>query len=254
MKKLKFLMGLLFRQDTMLVSVTSEEEAYTSVKNLALELKKKLETKEAGLPVLHMVLGQKNEGFLTAGQVQFVARTGNYRKAGLPYTGALRILKVALSYDYLWINIRVKGGAYGCMSGFGVMGASYFTSYRDPNLGATNEVYEGVTDYVKNFHVDERDMTKYVIGTISEIDTPLTARSKGLTFHDGLAVSYHTGRGTERRDEILSATEKDIQKLAPYMEAILKTGSLCALGGEERIKKEKELFGEIKPLIGSEGC
>ena len=77
----------------------------------------KAETKEAELPVLHMVLGQKNEGFLTAGQVQFVARTGNYRKAGLPYTGALRILKVALSYDYLWINIRVKGGAYGCMSG-----------------------------------------------------------------------------------------------------------------------------------------
>ena len=58
----------------------------------------------------------------------------------------------------------------------------------------------------------------------------------------------------KERDEILSATEKDIQKLAPYMEAILKTGSLCALGGEERIKKEKELFGEIKPLIGSEGC
>ena len=183
-----------------------------------------------------------------------MARTGNYRKAGLPYTGALRILKVALSYDYLWINIRVKGGAYGCMSGFGVMGASYFTSYRDPNLGATNEVYEGVTDYVKNFHVDERDMTKYVIGTISEIDTPLTARSKGLRSMTAW-LSHTTQEEVQKeRDEILSATEKDIQKLAPYMEAILKTGSLCALGGEERIKKEKELFGEIKPLIGSEGC
>ena len=87
--------GAAFPSGTMLVSVTSEEETYISVKNLALELKKKLETKEVELPVLHMVLGQKNEGFLTAGQVQFVARTGNYRKAGLPYTGALRILKVA---------------------------------------------------------------------------------------------------------------------------------------------------------------
>ena len=85
------------------------------------------------------------------------------------------------------------------MSGFGVMGASYFASYRDPNLGATNEVYEGVTDYVKNFHVDERDMTKYVIGTISEIDTPLTCEKQRPTFYDGLAVSYHTGRGAERK-------------------------------------------------------
>ena len=97
-------------------------------------------------------------------------------------------------------------------------------------------------------------MTKYVIGTISEIDTPLTARSKGLRSMTAW-LSHTTQEEVQKeRDEILSATEKDIQKLAPYMEAILKTGSLCALGGEERIKKEKELFGEIKPLIGSEGC
>lgn len=253
-EKLKHLMGLLFRQDTLLVSVTCEEENYISVKKLSLNLKEKLETRAAALPPLHMALGQKNEGFLTAGQVQFVARTGNYRKAGLPYTGALRILKVALSYDYLWINIRVKGGAYGCMSGFGVMGDSYFASYRDPNLGATNEIYEGVTDYVKNFHVDERDMTKYVIGTISELDTPLTPRSKGLRSMTAWLAHITREEVQRERDEILSATEEDIQKLAPYMEAILKTGSICALGGEERMKKEKELFGELKPLIGGEEC
>ena len=224
------------------------------MKKLSLNLKEKLETRAAALPPLHMALGQKNEGFLTAGQVQFVARTGNYRKAGLPYTGALRILKVALSYDYLWINIRVKGGAYGCMSGFGVMGDSYFASYRDPNLGATNEIYEGVTDYVKNFHVDERDMTKYVIGTISELDTPLTPRSKGLRSMTAWLAHITREEVQRERDEILSATEEDIQKLAPYMEAILKTGSICALGGEERMKKEKELFGELKPLIGGEEC
>ena len=253
-EKLKHLMGLLFRQDTLLVSVTCEEENYISVKKLSLNLKEKLETRATELPPLHMALGQKNEGFLTAGQVQFVARTGNYRKAGLPYTGALRILKVALSYDYLWINIRVKGGAYGCMSGFGVMGDSYFASYRDPNLGATNEIYEGVTDYVKNFHVDERDMTKYVIGTISELDTPLTPRSKGLRSMTAWLAHITREEVQRERDEILSATEEDIQKLAPYMEAILKTGSICALGGEERMKKEKELFGELKPLIGGEEC
>lgn len=196
-----------------------------------------------------MALGQKNEGFLTAGQVQFVARTGNYRKAGLPYTGALRILKVALSYDYLWINIRVKGGAYGCMSGFGVMGDSYFASYRDPNLGATNEIYEGVTDYVKNFHVDERDMTKYVIGTISDIDTPLTPSLQGSR---GLSAWY-SGVTDEmlkkEREEILNATVEDIRALAPITKAILETGAVCVVGNEDKIKADSEIFKEIKPLF-----
>lgn len=54
---------------------------------------------------------QKNEAFQTSGQVQYVALCGNFEREGYDYTGALRILRVMLSYDYLWINIRVKGGA-----------------------------------------------------------------------------------------------------------------------------------------------
>ena len=84
-----------------------------------------------------------------------------------------------MGYDYLWINIRVKGGAYGCMSGFGKNGDTYFASYRDPKLRATNEIYEKIPEYLKEFDADERDMTKYIIGTISEMDTPLTPILKG---------------------------------------------------------------------------
>ena len=72
-----------------------------------------------------------------------MARTGNFIDHGASYTGALQILKVILSYDYLWQNIRVKGGAYGCMSNFNRIGEGYFVSYRDPNLKRTVEVYEG---------------------------------------------------------------------------------------------------------------
>ena len=73
-------------------------------------------------------LQKKNEGFLDASQVQYVSRAGNFRKEGYAYTGTLRILKVLLSYDYLWMNIRVRGGAYGCMSGFTRKGDAYFTN------------------------------------------------------------------------------------------------------------------------------
>ena len=87
---------------------------------------------------------KRNEGFKTSSKVQYVARVGNFIDGGEEYTGALQILKVILSYDYLWQNVRVKGGAYGCMSNFNRIGEGYLISYRDPNLEKTMEIYEGV--------------------------------------------------------------------------------------------------------------
>ena len=162
-------------------------------------------------------------GFKTASQVNYVARCGTFKETGLSYTGALRILKVILSYDYLWINLRVKGGAYGCMSGFGRSGEGYLVSYRDPNLAETNRIYEGIPAYLENFTIDERDMTKYVIGTISDVDTPLTPSIKGSR---GLSA-YLSGVTEEmlqkEREEILSATQEDIRALAPIVQAVLDT-------------------------------
>ena len=161
-------------------------------------------------------------------------------------------MKLILSYEYLWVNIRVKGGAYGCMSAFGQMGESYFVSYRDPNLGATNQVYEGIVDYVKNFQADELAMTKYVIGTISEVDTPLNPNGKGVRSLNAWLSGVTREEIQRERDQILQAKAEDIQALAPYVEAILSDGNLCVIGGEERIKKESYLFNERKPLIGEE--
>ena len=121
---------------------------------------------------------RNNEGFKTSGQVQYVAKGGNFRKDGYSYTGALQILKLILSYDYLWTNIRVKGGAYGCMSAFKRTGKAYLVSYRDPNLDKTLAVFDGTPEYLRNFSADEHEMTKYIIGTISGLDTPLTPQGR----------------------------------------------------------------------------
>ena len=102
---------------------------------------------------------------MDASQVQYVARAGNYVRHGFSYHGALRILKVIMGYDYLWINVRVKGGAYGCMNSYMRNGDTYFVSYRDPNLKKTDEIYDGIPQYLADFKADEREMTKYIIGT-----------------------------------------------------------------------------------------
>ena len=248
-EKLELLLKQIFRPENLYISYTGERESVEVVKEQVCQLKANLCTEPVEKHVRCLCCEKKNEAFTTSGQVQYAAQAGNFCEKGFVYTGALDILKVILSYDYLWMNVRVKGGAYGCMSGFKRNGSSFFVSYRDPNLGKTYEVYEGVTDYVRNFCANEREMTKYIIGTISGKDTPKTPQMKGSISK----IAYFSGVTEEmvqkERDEILNASEKDIRELAPLMEAILSDGSRCTVGSESAIEKEKDLFGEVKSLI-----
>ena len=194
---------------------------------------------------------KKNEGFQTSSQVQYVAVAGNFKKAGLDYTGALRVLKVILSYDYLWIQIRVKGGAYGCMSGFTRSGNGYLVSYRDPNLRGTLDVYQGTVEYLKNFAASDRDMLKYIIGTISDMDIPLTPAMAGSRSLSAYLTGVTEERILKERNEVLSCTVSEIQKLADYIQAILDENAICVLGNEALMKKEEALFGVLEPLFQS---
>lgn len=251
---LKELTEAIFCQENLLISLTAEPEALDKIKERAVALKSRLgRKKEAAGKLALSPLGKKNEGFTTSGQVQYVAVAGNFRRAG-EYTGALHILQTIMAYEYLWTNLRVQGGAYGCMSGYRRTGETYFVSYRDPNLGRTVGVYEGIVDYLKNFTVSDRDMTKYIIGTMSKLDAPLGPNLKG---HRSMAayLTNVTEKDLQReRDEILSATPGNIRALAPLMEAVLEDRAICVVGSEAKIKEEKQYFSEIRPLAGQGGA
>ena len=248
-KNLQTLTKLLFRPENMMVSYTAAREGMEGLEKLVSELKAKLFTEPVqGQPcVIHCE--KKNEGFKTSSKVQYVARAGNFIDGGASYTGALQILKVILSYDYLWQNVRVKGGAYGCMSNFTTIGDGYFVSYRDPNLEKTNEIYEGVSEYLRQFSVGERDMTKYIIGTISNIDQPMTPALKGERSMN-LYMNHVTAQMIEEeRAQILDANEEDIRALAEVVEAVLGSNQICVIGSEEKIEEQKSLFKETKSLF-----
>ncbi|MGB8455115.1 MAG: insulinase family protein [Anaerocolumna sp.] len=248
--KLKLLMNAIFQKENLIISFTSNEEGLLTLSGKLLPFVEQLKTEPVEKASEHFELCRSNEGFKTSGQVQYVARTGNFLNAGFLYTGALDVLKVIMSYDYLWNNIRVKGGAYGCMCGFSsISGNGYFTSYRDPNLKETNEVYEKATDYIRNFTADERDMTKYIIGTISGVDTPRTPRTQG-NISMGAYLSGTTQEDIQKqRDEILNVTEEDIRNLADIVKAIMDCNNLCVIGNEKKIEQNKDMFLEVKPLI-----
>ena len=245
---IKKVMKQIFGQERVLVSFTAQKDGYDRA---VPALQKFLESLPKGSPAEEMgcyALGQQNEGFTDASAIQYVSRSGNFVKHGFQYTGALNILKMILSYDYLWNNVRVKGGAYGCSSSFLRTGDSYFTSYRDPNLGKTNEVYVKVPEYIRNFRADEREMTKYIIGTLGSMDTPLYPEGKGQR-----AITAYLKRLTleelqAERDEILSATDEDIRALADLVEAVISDACICVIGNENNIQKEKELFKNIRSL------
>ena len=244
-KTLQELAHQLFRPDNMMLSYTASKEGLKGLEDLIKEMKQSLHegTAENTACIIHCE--KKNEGFKTASKVQYVARTGNFIDNGASYTGALQILKVILSYDYLWQNIRVKGGAYGCMSNFTRIGDGYFVSYRDPNLKRTIDVYEGVVDYLKNFTVSERDMTKYIIGTMSNIDQPMTPVTKGERSMNLYMNKVSADMIREERNQILDATQEDIRALYRVAEAVLKADQLCVIGSEDKIEENKELFGTV---------
>ena len=239
----------IFRKDNLIISYTSSADGLAPMEEAFAKIADTLHTEEKEVETpceIHCV--KRNEGFKTSSKVQYVARTGNFNDRGVEYTGALQILKVILSYDYLWQNVRVKGGAYGCMSSFNRIGEGYLVSYRDPNLEKTMEIYEGVVDYLKNFNVDDRDMNKFIIGTISNIDRPMNPAAKGSRSMNLYMNHVSAEMIREERNQILDAQQADIRALADVLQELLDAHELCVIGSEEKIEEQKEMFLEIKTL------
>lgn len=249
--KLEELVSRIFTAERLMVSITCEQKHYAAVEQAVARLKDQLYVpKEPGkkreLP--DMCFEKKNEGFMDASQVQYVARSGNYVAHGYEYHGALKILKVIMGYDYLWINVRVKGGAYGCMNGYMRNGDTYFVSYRDPNLSATNEVYDKIPEYLAKFDADEHEMTKYIIGTISDMDTPMNPSAKGARSMTAYLQELTYEDLQKERDQVIGATAKDIKALEGLISSVLCDGNLCVIGNEDTIKNEDTLFEKIERL------
>lgn len=250
-QKLSDLTRKMFTAERLMVGITCDGKDYPQVEKEVLELKNTLYlskelNKERRLPELK--LEKKNEGFLDASQVQYVARAGNYVAHGYTYHGALKILKVILGYDYLWINVRVKGGAYGCMNGYMRGGDTYFVSYRDPNLGKTNQIYDKIPEYIENFEADERDMTKYIIGTVSDMDTPLNPSAKGARSMTAYLQGLTETDIQKERDQVLNASAADIRALKGLIQSVLEDEDICVIGNEETLKNEKEMFLQLENL------
>lgn len=247
--KLAAIAKKLFARNRMLISFTGNNEAYGNAKPTLEKVITGFNKMSAVGNQAEVHFNTAKEAFIDASQIQYVAKTGDFICEGYEYTGALRLLRIILSYDYLWINVRVKGGAYGCMNTFLRSGESYFVSYRDPNLSDTLDVYDRIPEYIKSFSPDERDMTKYIIGTFSALDTPMNPEAKGSRSLSAYLEGITYEQIQKERNEILNAQPEDIRRLADLVEAVLKKDSICVIGNENMIKESAGLFENVEKLI-----
>lgn len=248
-ENIKETMTYVFREGNLLVDTTSTKKEESLIDQFVKSLKSNLFNKKVISSKLIFDFKNENIGYQTSAQVQYVCRAGDYRREGLSYTGALEVLKVIMSYEYLWMKIRVKGGAYGCSIRFSKSGESVMTSYRDPNLLKTIEAYEDAPAYIRSFNEDERSVTKYLIGAISNIDTPLNPSAEGARSLSAYLSNVTIDDIQKERNQVLNITKEEIKNLAPYVEALLSQKALCVVGNTNKITENKNIFGKIEPLF-----
>lgn len=229
-------------------TIGEEDEKKEVLANLPLVLDDMEEGEKAEPHVYSFPPESRNEAFLTSGKVQYVAKGGNFKSHGFAYTGALRVMETILRYEYLWKKIRVLGGAYGAFTQFLRDGTAILCSYRDPNLSETIKAYEELPAYLENLTLSDREMTKYVIGTMAADEIQLTPSMKG----ERAMVHYLSGNTRESRmkirDEIINCQVEDIRKLAPLVDSVMKDPYICVMGSEDKIQKDKDLFDTVRSL------
>ena len=245
LENLKKVSELIFNKNNFLISVTCEDKDFKHIKEKIGLFVKTLPDNEPERQNYSFDFAPKNEGLLTSSKVQYVAKGNNFKRLGYEYSGHMQVLGTIIGLDYLWNRVRIAGGAYGSMVRFSKNGNFLFSSYRDPNLSETLQVYNDIHNYVENFDANEREMRKYIIGTISNMDTPLTPSMKG----DKAVGQYISGTTLEElqeeRTQVLSTTPEDIRKYSKLLKEAMQENYLCVLGNEDKIQHNKDQFGGL---------
>ncbi len=248
-RMLQHLSAMIFDPARMQVSFTGSRAGAETLGALLPALMKDLqEHHQVPMEYGSISLPRKNEGIKCASKVQYVAQTGDFGKISTEYHGVLNVVATMMRYDYLWNEIRVLGGAYGCMNGYGRTGRGYFISYRDPHLQRTLDVYRRAADYLRAFDGGEDEITRYIIGTLSDLDAPLSESKKGS--RSLMAWLSHVDEATiaKERKEILEITKEDIRRMGDLIEQIVEDHQFCVIGNEEKIEENAGLFDVVRAL------
>lgn len=238
----------IFRANNVDIMFVGEEGELEAFKNLMKPLVDTWDTAELSNDVLQITRLSGNDGIVTAGKVQYVAQGGNFIDHGFKHVGPMSVLETILRYEYLWIRIRVQGGAYGAFANFYDDGNMIFCSYRDPNLLETLDVYKELPQYLRDFTLTDREMRKYIIGTMSSLDLPMTPALRGPRAMGMYFSGAKLEDKVEFRKQVIACKPEDIVALADVVEPVLNDNHICTMGNEQKIKDAGNIFDNIVSL------
>ena len=247
-RKLEETARILFTQKNLIAAVTCGDEEYPSYEKSLNILVSALPEGDGKLNEWKFEFEPKNEGLMSASKVQYVTKGYDFKKLGYEWNGKVRVLNQILSRDYLQTQIRVVGGAYGGFAGFSPSGNVYFGSYRDPNLKETLENYDATPEFINNFKATDEEMTRFIIGTISNMDYPTVASQRGTIAYGRYFRNFTIEDLKAERNAILNTTVEDIKSMEKMVADILSQNAICVYGNEDKIKENKDLFNEIKKV------
>lgn len=248
LENLKKVYNLMFNKNDLIINLTGEKEDLELIrKNLKIVTNVLSQEKYEKID-LDLQLEKLNEGILSSSNVQYVSKGYNLEKLGYEYKGSMSVLSTILSRDYLHNRIRAQGGAYGAGISFNLQGDVSTFSYRDPNLLETLQIYDELSNYLKNLDISKEDLTNYIIGTMNKLDPPLTAAQKGQIGLSRFITHLDYDQVKKQMDEVLSTTEKDIKDYHILLEEIMKQDYLCVFGNETKIKQNKDVFLNLVQL------
>ncbi|MBX4264208.1 insulinase family protein [Clostridium estertheticum] len=243
-KNLSAVSNTVFNKKGLVVSYTGDEKNYEKFIYNFNKFKETINDRKFTKQIYKFDFSNKNEAFVIPSQVQYVVKAGNFTKSGYVYNGHMKVLENILNSDYLWKELRVKGGAYGGSINF-TKDEVLFYSYRDPNLKETLDTFEGVVKFLKEFSADDKEMTNYIIGTIGNMDYLKGPYAKGI-LGDNMYFSGTTQKDIQKiRDEVLATKASDIRELAGLLDVVIEQNLHCVVGSETKINNNKNLFDKI---------
>ena len=173
--------------------------------------------------------------------VQYNMVSATYEEMGATFSGKYLPISLIIEDNYILPKIRFGYGAYGGMVNFGASGL-IITSYRDPNIKETYDVYNGLADYVKNANLTQKDLERYILKTYSQYTYP----SGELSGASNAIVNYLSGKTDEEKlqllHEIKSLTVEDVKASAKLFENLMKKGTYSTVGDSRKVNENKELF------------
>ena len=238
----------IFRANNVDIMFVGEEGELDAFENLMKPFVETWDATELSNDVLQITRLSGNDGIVTAGKVQYVAQGGNFIDHGFKHVGPMSVLETILRYEYLWIRIRVQGGAYGAFANFYDDGNMIFCSYRDPNLLETLNVYKELPQYLRDFTLTDREMRKYIIGTMSSLDLPMTPALRGPRAMGMYFSGAKLEDKVEFRKQVIACKPEDIVALADVVEPVLNDNHICTMGNEQKIKDAGNVFDNIVSL------